>query len=114
MGQRRKASFELNGSSYVVVSTDEFEKLMKMDLMKALAIPDLSEVSVGYLVRQHRVKAGWSQAELGRRVQAGQKHIDRIENGEIRNPRKQIMDELRRELGPDFEVGLHLIASNKK
>lgn len=95
-------SFDLHGETYVVVKSKDFSDLSHEKLLRLLGVLPLEKLTLGYLVRQHRNKLGLTQSGLARLTTTTQKHIDKIENGEIKAPRDQLLKELQDHLGPDF------------
>lgn len=99
----------LNKRIYVVVPSEEYDVSGIELFRKALGIPSVDKLWVGYLIRQHRLRLDLTQAELGSRTGSDQKHIDKIENGTIKRPKDVLLRKLVLVLGEDFSSGLSLL-----
>ncbi|MCO5113006.1 MAG: helix-turn-helix domain-containing protein [Bdellovibrionaceae bacterium] len=107
-------TLKLNNKDYLIVSTEDFKSLDTNLIVRGLAIPPLNKITIGYLIRQHRLLAGQTQSELGKRLGIGQKHIDKIENNKIKRPSDSLLRKTIEEFGSNFEDGLKLIGINLK
>jgi DNA-binding XRE family transcriptional regulator len=99
----------LQHKTYIVVPTEEFRDIELEKFRRAMGIPDLDVIWVGYLIRQHRMRLGLTQAELGSRTDSDQKHIDKIENGTIKCPKDPLLRKFIFIFGEDFHLGLSLL-----
>lgn len=73
-------------------------------------------VEIGYRVKQMRLGAGWSQAELARRLNTKQSSIARLESGQSGLPSLSFLDKIAAALNarlvlPNFET---IRASNRR
>ncbi len=102
---------KLGKDTYIVVSTNDYINSDVEIFRIAMGLPPLVDVSIGYLIRQHRIKLGLGQKEFGRRIGSGQKHVDKVENGKIKTPKDKFIRNSIKELGDDFLKGMILIGA---
>lgn len=109
MSKQFRGELRLQEKVYVVVPSEEFPSIQLESFRKALGIPEVDKLWVGYLIRQHRQRLGLTQTELGNRIDSDQKHIDKIENGTIKRPKDPLLKKIVPILGEDFRAGLLLL-----
>ena len=85
-------TLELDGKAYVVVSREEYDRLVRADRLPRLPVPDeqgnypalaYARASLARKFILRREALGWSQAELARRAGMRSETLCRLETGKV-------------------------------
>jgi len=73
--------FQIAGKTFLLVSKEEFQCLSRDAALPLEELQAFGAVAIGRALRQKRLKAGLTQAELARRAGIRSETLSRLENG---------------------------------
>ncbi|MBN8535793.1 MAG: helix-turn-helix domain-containing protein [Deltaproteobacteria bacterium] len=86
------------------------DKINGLDwVFNILEIPQRGSLSVSFLLKHHRIAHDMKVRQLARLVDRDHKHILKLEAGKIREPEISVLQDLVKQLGPKFKLGLQLL-----
>lgn len=95
---------------YRLVDEETLDQLLGGAVAQVINIPAQTELSLGFLIRNYREAAGWTQGDLAHKISLHPQTIAKLEGDKLKTaPEQSTLRALAQEFGERFEKALVLI-----